>query len=621
MAIFIGNKELKDFYVGNTKVKEVYAGDKKVWPTEPTTILPIKGVAGRYWDESKEDSTAAGWFGDLEALQKLPEILGLGRYLVTDDRNMRKLDPKDSTKFLDGSPAALDGSMGQCMWCWNAHYFTTWQQGDLCFEAVSFHPIEGKNSIYVPSGGLSWMDAGVMDRTEEKLCSVISDDPRYRGGGGKEVDGTYPIADNAPQKTMLGMPATMLSSIDFGTNARKRGEGWEANWFVARAVVEYLTEIIMGTRNSQDDFNAELDTEGLRQGGFGMGATTMKDWGNYNGTNPIIPTSVGLEMGDSVGLVDFSATKADGTVAFQCKIPCFFGLVNAGFGNLYRFVRGLTSTITQNSTARNKEVFVAKSMYVDFNPENIGEGMLNVGVSPRSSGGFIKKKSYNGLCCMPTEIGGTYNTYYCDVLLGLNDAKEVFCVRASGGAVSNGLNAGVSATDTTLSASSNDSITTSPLCFFKEDPLLDRIYTEKLEWASQVLTGYGGQEVNGNWYYTYDQALVAAEEMGNGWRLPTKEEFDYFFKKEYPIRRIESNGVWVGKNWSLSQPTKILFLPNAGADLGIGDGIVGAEPVLLSSTRDNNQAHFLRVYGTTIEWSYAPAMFEVKMSILFVRDL
>ncbi len=46
-----------------------------------------------------------------------------------------------------------------------------------------------------------------------------------------------------------------------------------------------------------------------------------------------------------------------------------------------------------------------------------------------------------------------------------------------------------------------------------------------LEWMAENLTGHGGTEVNGRWYYTWDQAMAAAAELGDGWRLPTREEF------------------------------------------------------------------------------------------------
>lgn len=420
-------------------------------------------IAGRYWDETLGTPTAAGYYGSLQALKELPDKLGLGRYLVTDDRKRRKLDAADSTRFADGSPARLDGTMGQCMWCWNAHYFTTWMEGNNRILAVTFQPIVGKGSIYVPAGGISWIDAAVVDRTDLKLCSVITTDERYRGGNGSALGDSYPLAADAPQKTMLGMPATALSTTTFGTYARKRGEGWEANWFVARAVVEYLFEIIMGTRNSQAAFNAELDANGLRQGGFGAGVTSMPDWGDYNGYYPLIPTNVGLEMGDGVGLVDYSVTNADGVSVYQCQVPVFFGLVNAGFGNLWRWVRGLIMNAGDTS-----DVYVAKSMYADFDPASV-EGMLKVAECPQQEG-YIKKKSYEGLCCMPTAVGGSSSTYYCDYFYQSAQSSKGLRVRAAGGRAYNGTRAGASYTLADNTAANASAACSSPLCFFEEDP-------------------------------------------------------------------------------------------------------------------------------------------------------
>ena len=45
-----------------------------------------------------------------------------------------------------------------------------------------------------------------------------------------------------------------------------------------------------------------------------------------------------------------------------------------------------------------------------------------------------------------------------------------------------------------------------------------------LEWMTEPLTGFGGTEVNGRTYYTQDEAIAATAQIGNGWRLPTKEE-------------------------------------------------------------------------------------------------
>lgn len=419
-------------------------------------------IAGRYWNELNSTPVAAGYYGDLQALRDLPKKLGLGRYLVSDDRKRRKLDPMDSTLFEDGSPAALDGSMGQCMWCWNAHYFTTWQEGHNTVMAVSFAPIEGRNSIYVPEGGISWMDVGVLDRETGMLCSVISSAERYRGGGGVPLEDED--VDTPPQLSMLGMPATEMSRDMLTGLARRRGEGWEANWFVARAVVEYLFEIIMGTRNSQDAFTGSLDENGLYHGGFGEGVCSFLEWESYNGGYPFIPTNVGLESGDAVGLVSYDVPAPDGSVVKSYNVPVFFGLVNAGYGHLGRIVCGETVSF---ESARSGWVYVAPSLYAGYDPTTV-DGMEKVAeCSPVT--GWIKKKSYAGLCCAPQSIGGSAATYYGDI--NICEGYGEF-IRIAGGFAQFFEETGISFT--LFTESNNVSrFFTAPLCYFTEDTKIE----------------------------------------------------------------------------------------------------------------------------------------------------
>lgn len=422
-------------------------------------------IAGRYWDEDNATPTAAGYYGSLQALKDLPTKLGLGRYLVTDDLTRRKLDPTDSTKYEDGSDAALDGSEGQCMWCWNAHYFTTWKEGSNTIMAVTFSPIDGKNSIYVPEGGVSWLGAGVVDRTNLKLCSLISEDEQYRGGENAELDtDTYTsLLEGSAQQTMLGMPATKLAMTSFGTYARNRGEGWEANWFVARAVVEYLIEIIMGTRDVQSDFAGEVDDDGLYQGGFGSGVTDMNSWSDYNGYFPLLPTSVGLDAGDDVCLVDYELPDADGGTYQTLSVPVFFGLVGAGFGHLSQGVRGVIINYDDEG-----KVYVTGSMYEDYDPSSVDDKIEVTTIS--SSGGYVKTKSYEGLCCVPTSVGGSLSTYFAGSLVV---GSSGLCVRYAGGRAYDGRNAGLSTSLTSIVASSMNAYFSLPLCYFAEDPTID----------------------------------------------------------------------------------------------------------------------------------------------------
>ena len=46
-----------------------------------------------------------------------------------------------------------------------------------------------------------------------------------------------------------------------------------------------------------------------------------------------------------------------------------------------------------------------------------------------------------------------------------------------------------------------------------------------LEWMTENLSGHGGTEIDGRWYYTYDEAVEAIKQLGDGWRLPTRGEF------------------------------------------------------------------------------------------------
>ena len=429
-------------------------------------------IAGRYWNEDNATSTAEGYYGSLQALRDLPEKLGLGRYLVTDNRRKKKLDPKNSRKYLDGSTAALDGSEGQCMWCWNGFYANIWHEGSKLIKAVTFDkPVGDEVSIWIPAGGTSWLGVGVMDRTNKILCSLISDSEQYRGYDDSALGTSVPT--NEPQATMLGMSATYMGPTDFGNYARKRGEGWEANWFVARFVVEFLFEIIMGTENSQAAFNAEKDANGLYQGGFGVGVTDLPDWAEYNGYHPIIPTSVGLEAGDGVCLVPYSLMRIDtitSEVYHTFNVPVFFGLVGAGFGNLYQWVRGLIVDVGEEKSL----VYVVPSMYHDYDPNTVADKIL-VAECPRIEG-YIKRKSYQGLCCIPTEVGGSATTRNADYFYIWYNAINGLNHRAAGGCGNDGAQAGVSYTDTSSNSTTTIykefHINTAPLCYFEEDPII-----------------------------------------------------------------------------------------------------------------------------------------------------
>lgn len=200
----------------------------------------------------------------------------------------------------------------------------------------------------------------------------------------------------------------------------------------------------------------------------------MSDWSKYNGTYPLIPTSVGLEAGDGVCVVPYSLPQTDGVEGEAYKafnVPVFFGLVGAGFGHLLSWVRGLI----MNAGEEKSLVYVTPSMYADYDPAVVTDKIL-VAECPRVSG-YIKRKSYQGLCCMPTEVGGSATIRFADYFYTNVDTSKGLRVRAAGGSAGDGAGAGASCTNATHAATYAYSYYSAPLCYFEADPTIPTTQT------------------------------------------------------------------------------------------------------------------------------------------------
>ena len=90
--------------------------------------------------------------------------------------------------------------------------------------------------------------------------------------------------------------------------------------------------------------------------------------------------------------------------------------------------------------------------------------MLN---SPKNS-----HKSYYLLCAMPTEIGATASTYFCDYFWESSASSKGLRVRLSGASAHYGTDAGAFASSTYYAASYSNAAVSAPLCFFDADPVM-----------------------------------------------------------------------------------------------------------------------------------------------------
>ena len=434
-------------------------GESVQIPFADAVSIVNKHIAIRRWKRNL--STPVGEaYGNLDFLRELPSILGLGCYLVSTDRSRRKLDPTNHYRFSDGSPAALDGSMGDYMFCWNAHYYAWWVDSTYYYEAISLTPIPGRLNYYIPAGGTSALGAGVIDRTTNTLVSVVSNDVKYRGGSNDaNKDDKY--------NTFLGRVATNLPAATFGTYARKKGEGWESGWFVSNTVVGYIYRIIMGTRHPQSGLNPSKDSNGLYQGGTGIGVTDAGSWWQTDfGYYPFLPTSAGIELGDAVGVSDFDVIGADGTKKQTVHIPCFFGLKNS-YGYIGLIERGALMNKLADGSA---DYYVSPSLYSEFNINSI-EGLIKAAKCPANSPAgwkYITEMSMQNLCSAPTVATGTSETYYADGWYNDNATSGLRCPFRRGNAY-NGAIAGLAYLNGNIAVSYAYVDWSSPLCYFAED--------------------------------------------------------------------------------------------------------------------------------------------------------
>lgn len=375
----------------------------------PIDLLTSGGYAGRRWNQDL--STPVGEVvGSVEFLRNFPSLIGLGCYLVDDAHNRRKLDPTDHYKLATGETAKLDGSMGQYMWGWNTpFYITIYTEGSYLYEVVSLKPLPGRECYRIPVASKAAGNAGIMDRTNLKLCSLLSDDAQYRGGNGAALTDGNASSDNL---AMLGYPATAISTEQFQKYGAARGTGWGAGWYWIETVTMVLFQVIFGTRHCQTAVASAKDSNGLYQGGLGAGVSQMPSWEAFNKYYPVVPYSAGVELADGVGETSHEVKNSSGTTVYTAKIPVFFGLKNP-YGHLYL---GKNLIVAKKGTDGSYDFYVAKSSKETWSYSDTSKLLFVGSLAARSEAGwdYISKLNFNGLAGMPSECAGTASTYYAD---------------------------------------------------------------------------------------------------------------------------------------------------------------------------------------------------------------
>ena len=422
---------------------------------------------GRVWDTNNATPKAASYIGSLELLKELPYILGLGAYLVKNDHSRRKLDSKDHHRYANGEPARLDGTEGHYQWGWGRKFYVVIKDiGGLHYEQIGIKPIPGEYNLEIPIGSLSAAGFATIERSTGRLVSYINDAANYRGG---DNNATYDGKNN----TLLGRPATAMTTEQFRAAARKNGKGWLCTTMRHTSIVAILFSVIFGTHYDQYAVNANKDANGLFQGGLGAGLTQMPNWETYNGWRPVAPMSAGIELGDSCGEATYVVKNDAGTTVYNAKIPCFFGYKN-GFGHLWRMMDDEFCQVNSDMTMTH---LVAPSIYGSWTIGN-ATGMKALSKSPGGGEGFIKTWSMEHLENFCTQIGATESTYSTSYFWNTSKATSGFRLCLRGGYAGYGGRCGLSSLSVYSAVSGSGVDYGAALCEAASEWSLEPVYYE-----------------------------------------------------------------------------------------------------------------------------------------------
>ena len=299
-----------------------------------------------------------------------------------------------------------DGSMGQVMVKIPNYYFKCEIDGTKFRFKISTTKLAGYSTFFdesIPYVYCSAYEAG-LDRTNSKLTSIVNNSTQYRGGtNDSSWDGTY--------RSLLNMPATNINRTNFRTYARNRNTNntyWNEYIYTIHVMIAWLFYTEYATLNSQKDYNAQLDSNGYKQGGLGKGVSDIPDWGGYNGANPFIPNGISDSLGNNSGVFNYNVIASDGSSTYYvAQVPRYRGIQNP-FGHLWKWSDGVN--IKEDGTTRTAYVTTHTSKFSD----TVYDGYENRGSISHSEGWTTRMLLGAFGDLLPVNVGGSSSTFWCD---------------------------------------------------------------------------------------------------------------------------------------------------------------------------------------------------------------
>lgn len=333
------------------------------------------------------------------------------------------LYPDDWAYKEDGNtPSVLDGTDGTVRVHTPKFYGKSGSNGNKRWVRISLVKLDD-SWVEIPE---LLIDAyrNTVDNTVSstpKAVSVVNTTEAFRGGGNRVQFDKYLTAELDTKdafRSDLGKPRTNVSRANMRTYATNAGSEllcyeyykWIFYW---NYVIEYANF------NSQAAYNAELTSDGYRQGGLGPGVTDWSNsatsWSGYNGTYPITPCGYCNDIGNFTGIKDLvipecTATNEADTVATKTfKVPRWRGFDNP-FGDIWTNLDGV---VIQRTKANE-----VSSVYTTTNKEEFTDVIGNKTIAGYevAQDGYIKEFDLGKTAeIIPSSCtGASATTYMCD---------------------------------------------------------------------------------------------------------------------------------------------------------------------------------------------------------------
>lgn len=262
---------------------------------------------GIEWDVNVSNP-ACTRIGNMALHKSLPIQSLLKGCVVKKNAIQYYLDPNDWSKKADGTASKLDGTDGTVRVEVPEFYY--WSEIDRDKRRVYISTKKCvSNAIKVPHMFIDAYKTTILNTTvtgkgfldtlpANSAVSVKSDAPEVRGGSNRAS------LDNAANavSTDLGKPRTAIAKSAMRTYARNAGS--EVLCYEYYKVIFYWLPVIeYATFNMQTPVNATPTAEGYKQGGLGVGLTTIEydKWGYINNCYPICKAGYTDSLGNFSG--------------------------------------------------------------------------------------------------------------------------------------------------------------------------------------------------------------------------------------------------------------------------------------------------------------------------------